>query len=385
MKRFLVFIVIWVAFILAATALNEASKIQQGEVIPAVTEREQSDHPIIVRLKQAMKDRDYLSALGIIDAQHKYFAKLSDADDYQAYQFFYLEGHVHSALWQHLEAQKSWKFALNFASNSRETKRLKRLVTANRLLVDDINEERLLNSTYRATPRTGPAGILQGKIAVIYVFLTDGAMQSWSLRKRDFVLSSWTLAEQWLTLNSKKYKSNINFSRRIYLVDKNPFIKRLRVGDFDNHNEHAAKVATLVASHFGFKDILSFIEKIKLEEQADQAILLLHLARDGRSFAQRCVYECNENAEYVYLMEAPSPKRGNFMNYAQAHETLHLFGADDLYNINGAKYYVVRDIMNYPASILGANTLEPITAFAVGINDKKPKAPFEIQSFSRSQ
>ena len=384
MKRFLIFIVSWIVFILAATALNEASKIQQSEVIPVMTESENSDHPLIVDLKQALSAQNYLGALKIIDKNHKNFANLSDSDNGQAYQFFYLKGHVHSALWQHLEAEKSWTFALNFATSKQEKKRLKRLVNANRLLVNDINDERLLNSIYRAAPRTGPASTLSGKIAVVYVFLTDGALQSWSLRKRDFVMSSWTIAEQWLILNSNVYNANVEFSRRLFLVDKNPYIKRLQVGDFDSHNQHSAKVAKLVAEHLGYKDILSFIETIKKEEQADQAILIFHLSRDGRSFAQRCVYKCNENAEYVYLMESPSAKRGNFMNYAQAHETLHLFGADDLYNINGAKYYVVRDIMNYPASILGANTLEPITAYAVGIYNKKPKAPFEIQSFSRS-
>ncbi len=384
MKRTLVFLVIWIGFILAATALNQAAKLQEPEITPELVERDRTDHPTVAELKQAMSDRDYLSALAIIDKHHKLFASLADSDDYQAYQFFYLKGHVHSALWQHLEAEKSWTFALNFANSKKEKKRIKRLVAANRMLVDDINDERMLNTTYRATPHTGPASILNGKIAVIYVFLTDGALQNWSLRKREFVLSSWDIAEQWLTFNSKIYGADLDFSHRIFLVDKNPRIKRLHVGDFDSQNQHSGKVAQLVADHFGYQDILSFVEKIKQEEQADQAILLFHLARDGRSFAQRCVYECGESAEYVYLMESPSGKRGNYMNYAQAHETLHLFGADDLYNIRGGKHYVVRDIMNYPASILAANTLEPITAYAVGIYNKEPKAPFEIQSIFRS-
>ena len=383
MKRFLVFIVIWAGFVLAVMALNEASKPQQPEIRAELIESK-TDHQTVVQLKQALSSRDYLSALAIIDEQHKLFASLPDSDDDQAYQFFYLKGHVHSALWQHLEAERSWTFALNFANSKSEKKRLKRLVAANRMLVDDINDERMLNTIYRATPRTGPASTLNGKIAVVYVFLTDGSLQRWSLRKRDFVMSSWAVAEQWMTINSKKYNSDLDFSQRLFLVDKNPYIKRLQVGDFDNQNKHAGKVAKLVAEHFGYKNILSFLESIKQEEQADQAILLFHLARNGRSFAQRCVYECGENAEYVYLMEAPSGKRGGYMNYAQAHETLHLFGADDLYNIRGAKHYEVRDIMNYPASILGANTMEPITAYAVGIYEKKPKAPFEIQSFSRS-
>ncbi len=384
MKRFLVFIAIWIGFILAVTTLNEASKLQTPELKAELVERDVTDHQTVAKLKQAFTSRDYLSALAIIDKHHKAFARLPEADDYQAYQFFYLKGHVHSALWQHLEAERSWTFALNFANSKSEKKRLDRLVAANRILVDDINDERLLNTTYQATPRTGPASILNGKIAVIYVFLTDGALQNWSLRKRDFVMSSWDIAEQWLTLNSKQYESKLEFSHRLFLVDKNPYIKRLQVGDFDSQNQHAGKVAKLVAEHFGHKNILSFVEKIKQEEKADQAILLFHLARDGRSFAQRCVIECGENAEYVYLMEAPSGKRGSYMNYAQAHETLHLFGADDLYNIRGAKHYVVRDIMNYPASMIGANTMEPITAYAVGIYNEKPKAPFEIQSIFRS-
>ena len=81
-------------------------------------------------------------------------------------------------------------------------------------------------------------------------------------------------------------------------------------------------------------------------------------------------------------MEKPDVKFWQSMGYAQAHEALHLFGADDLYNIEQARYYAVRDIMNYPASILDASTIDDITAYSIGLTDQKPKTPFEIKEYS---
>ena len=377
-------ILFWLVFVLAVTGLNELSKLQSawGTAASAGPVRDGHQEKIILsRLKQTLHDRDYLAALKIIDQYHRHFANLPKTSSPQAHEFFYLKGHAHSALWQHIEAEQSWKTSLRFAEDRKQKQRIKRLLTASKMLVSDVNIDRTLNNVYMATPHTGPAGALTGKVAVIYVFLTDGALNKWSIRKRDTVLNSWAKAEQWLIERAKPYNINLSFSRRIFLVEKNPHISRLQVGDFDNQNEHANKVAHLVAEHLGAKTLLNFIEMIKQEEQADQAVLIFHLARDGRSFSQRCIYQCDDSGEYVYLMQSASGKRFNFMNYSQAHETLHLFGADDLYNIQAAKHYKVRDIMNYPASNLAANTLEPITAFAIGIQSKQPSAPFDIQVY----
>jgi hypothetical protein len=79
------------------------------------------------------------------------------------------------------------------------------------------------------------------------------------------------------------------------------------------------------------------------------------------------------------LLESAHSKKWQSLQYAQAHESLHLFGADDLYNISNAKYYAVRDIMNYPSSLLQANTLEALTAWSVGLDTHKPATPFRIK------
>ena len=68
------------------------------------------------------------------------------------------------------------------------------------------------------------------------------------------------------------------------------------------------------------------------------------------------------------------------MEYAQAHESLHLFGADDLYNIKQSIYFATRDIMNYPSKYLDASVIEPVTAYGIGLINKKPEAPFKIKT-----
>ena len=73
-----------------------------------------------------------------------------------------------------------------------------------------------------------------------------------------------------------------------------------------------------------------------------------------------------------------TPKRWDEVSYAQAHETLHLFGADDLYNLRSAGSYAPRDVMHYPSRLLSASTMEAITAFATGLRRDRPAAPFRI-------
>jgi len=384
MARALLFIAGWIVFIFLVSVLVEfgkqASSTSDAELFETVTlVRENS---VFQEIQSAYKNNDFVTALALIDANEADFADLPEADYALGYHFYHLKGHVHSSLWQHIEADESWKKARSYTNNKKLRARLSRLIKASSQIISDINEERDLKTFYQASPHVGPAAALKGKIVVAYVFLTDAALQSWSIRKRDFVMNNWSMAEKWMQKNSKQYSSELSFVHRLFVVDKNPHIKRLQVGDFDMNFVNADKVAQLVAENFGFSDMLSFVNEIKKQENADQALLLLHLARDGRSFASRCMFRCQSDAEYVFLMEEPDSKFWQSLGYAQAHEALHLFGADDLYNIQKAKFYAVRDIMNYPSNILSASTLDDVTAYAVGLTEKKPKTPFEIKNYS---
>lgn len=384
MSRFLFFIFGWIIFLALASILihisqpgNTLSGPEQFEIATLVR-----DNPVIQKVQQAYQSEDFVTALQLIDQHETEFSDLPKPNHELGFHFYHLKGHVHSSIWQHIEAEESWQKALSYTSNKRFRKRLLRLIEASRHVIHDLNDERDLRDIYQASPYVGPASALKGKVVVIYIFLTDGALQGWSMRKRDFVMNNWAFAEHWMQMNAKKYRTDLDFVHRLFMVNKNPYIKRLKVGDFNKKFVNADKVAQLAAENFGFKNIMSFVEEIKKQEKADQAILMLHLARDGRSFASRCMFRCQSDAEYVFLMEKPNAKFWQSMGYAQAHEALHLFGADDLYNIQKAKYYAVRDIMNYPSSVLDASTIDDITAYAIGLTDNKPKTPFKIKDYS---
>lgn len=387
MLRFLVYLGGWIFVLLAMLLISSLAQWQEKVKQPDLAdsfEQLQGDflqeRVMLENANKAYLAREYLSALALLESQQSHFEQLSLQQPRLAYPYFLLKGMVHASLWQYVESEQSWQQAIRLTKDEQQRQRITRLLTASQYMLDDMNSERTLRNIYYASPDVGPAARLNGRIAVVYIFLTDGALQGWSLRKRDFVMNNWSVVEQWLRQNSASYHSQLSFVQRVFLVDKNPYIKRLRVGDFDHQFQHADKVARLAANGLGFPTIAQFVQSIKQQERADQVIVLFHLARDGRSFASRCVVRCKADSEYVFLMESAMQKNWQSLGYAQAHEVLHLFGADDLYNIRSAKNFALRDIMNYPASILAASRIEPITAYATGLQRHMPTAPFRIQT-----
>ena len=135
--------------------------------------------------------------------------------------------------------------------------------------------------------------------------------------------------------------------------------------------------ARYAVSKLGFDTPSQFLKKMKQEEQADNAMLFLHLNKQARSFALPCTYRwCEE--EYTFILEPIKDPRWQSLHYTIAHEGLHLFGADDLYNIENAKSYATNDIMHYASRYLEDSEIDSLTAYAIGWSDFKPHTPFPI-------
>jgi hypothetical protein len=162
----------------------------------------------------------------------------------------------------------------------------------------------------------------------------------------------------------------------VYLVDRHPQIRRSWVRHADWRG--AREVADLVARQLGHHNVGALLARAKAQAGAEHVVLLIHLERDARSFASRCYRPCGPAAEFAFVLQASGPKAWQGMQYTQAHEALHLFGADDLYPIRDAKFYAPRDIMNYPSRLLAGSTLEPITALATGLRAEPVGAPFAV-------
>lgn len=352
-----------------STGLSHADKRRFAEQIA-----------VLERVEDQYQQHRYLAGLHMLGSQRDLFSARQVPGQLRL-AFYLLEGKLHWSLWQYVEADRAWHEAAKLAHTPQQQRMLASLVRDSQRVLDDINRERNEREVYRASPHIGPASELKGKVALIYIFLVDGEGDGWSLRDRAYVLDTWRLASDWLASAALRHGAQLNFTRRVFLVDKDPRILRLRVGDFKNKFRNVDRVASLVAKQLGYTSLLALSEAIKRQEHADQAMVILHLARDGRSFASRCMHRCGGEGEFAVLLESARRKKWQSLQYAQAHESLHLFGADDLYNIRGAKYFEVRDIMNYPSSELQASTLEALTAWSVGLDAHRPNTPFKIKTY----
>ena len=337
---------------------------------------------VLQQAQDAYIKKDYLTALGILERHETLFSGLPSGQAHLRYDYWLLRGYCHTALWQYVEAEQSWRSALISVRSAKQKAQLTELLTTARRALDDINTERHLNNLYRASPHVGPAATLSGKIALIYVFVNNSALSSWSLRDRSYVMRTWASAQQWLQQSALQHNVQTEFVHRLFVINKNPDIRRIKLHKRQSTVQNADRLASLAVQHLGHANVMSFVEQIKKEESADQVMLMFHVSQQGRSFASRCLHRCGEQGEFVFLMEPPKPKFWQALEYAQAHESLHLFGADDLYNIDAARHYAVRDIMNYPSKLLDASTMEPITAYAVGLREDFPATPFKVKSYA---
>jgi len=382
MLRFVSIMLAWLVIVVVAAMLMHGTLEQDKSGLSSVNQQQFTRQVALLRtVEDKYQQQQYSLALQLLESNQSLFISPTIPNQLML-GYYLLKGKVHWSLWEYVEADQAWQTAEHYARTDKQKRMLAQLTRDSQRVVNDINHERNYRQVYLASPHVGPAAELRGKIALIYIFVVDGGSNSWSLRDRSYVQQSWGTAQAWLQQKARRYGSQVSFSQRLFLVDKNPFIKRLRIGDVSNHFKNVDQVVALLARQLGYPDMLTLTERIRWQEHADQAMVMLHLARDGRSFASRCMHLCSNLGEFVVLLESARRKKWQSLQYAQAHESLHLFGADDLYNIRKAKYYDVRDIMNYPSSQLQVSTLQALTAWSVGLTTQKPKTPFKIKTFN---
>lgn len=292
--------------------------------------------------------------------------------------------HTHFAIESLLAAQK-----LKFdRQTDRKIKQLRKYIAR-------VEQERNLNQEYVATRHSGPAKTLTGKVLVAYIFIDDGVKTRWSDKSLRRSQQTLRRVQNWQIAQSKRYAvKNIEFINKTYMVQRNPKLKALSSLSDKTSDEYVEKLVKTAMEHLGAKDVEDFIGRQMDLVGADQGAIIFHSNFNRRSFAHRCGYthrvtyykngveqvemisRCHD--EFVMLMEQVKRNRWDKLHYAQAHEILHLFGADDLYNIENASNFALVDIMNFQSKNIGDSEISPVTAYAIGWRDKKPKTPFKI-------
>jgi hypothetical protein len=243
--------------------------------------------------------------------------------------------------------------------------------------IDANQSERNKRSRYVAGNNLGLAKTLTNKITIAYIYINDGANKEWTGQRR---LLNQTLFDQVLAFyqrEAKKYQQGaLEFDVRYFVMRSPKGIGKhmlRKYGTFEFLQQH-------FLAQSAYRDFGEFISDLQQNDKARQVALVFHTNHEARSYAFRCTNKQPECVrEHVMLTEDISlTKQAWLVPQVQAHEILHLFGADDLYQINQAKDFAVTDVMNYFSSELNYATIDPITAWAIGWQGQ-PDTPFKIE------
>jgi len=236
--------------------------------------------------------------------------------------------------------------------------------------------ERGLAQFYYASRKAGPAAELGGRVVVGYVFVDPRGIGRWTDLDRVFARNTLDRVERWY---SDKAVARGNgapvFVDRIFEVP-------LAEGDLPVTPNAllAYRTAWLLANNLGYDSVGAFVEALARQESADQAMFIVHSPQDTRSFAVTCnVSRSYCEGEVAFVFAPTGPNAWDTLATTLAHEGLHLFGADDLYNIAGADDYAPTDIMHYRSSNLQYADVGDLTAWAVGWARARPNTPFVVE------
>jgi hypothetical protein len=302
-----------------------------------------------------------------------------------------MAANIHHSRWHLKYALDSYKAAQSQVYDQQIEGKIKNL----RAHLTQLEFERNLNDDYIATKNTGPAKSFKGTILVAYIFVDQGLNTRWSNKTKLRAQQTMALVQQRFGEKATEYNVNdIAFINKTFIARKNPSFKNSKNISFTSSNSHIEAFVKSTMQTLGESSVGDFIEGQMRLENANQGVVIFHTNLDQRSFARRCAYtherrdyingkyetkmisKCRD--EYVMLMEEVKRNRWDKIHYAQAHEIMHLFGAADLYNIKNSSDYAVTDIMNFYSKSLVDSKVEPITAFAIGWQNKPPQAPFRI-------
>ena len=290
-----------------------------------------------------------------------------------------VKAEAHLQLWQNIDAEAALQKAMAGATPEQQ-KGFRRRLSQVQKVIEQNEKERTDRTEYVASPGLGPSGRLRGRVVTAYVFIDDGKESRWSQRTRQAALRGMDRVEDWYGQWAQQYGGEgLQFVRRVFVYDRDPLLRNAFEELINRDVQTGYDLAERMAELEGAETVNGFLERLRVEERADQVLLLLHVNKQSRSYAMRCSYGCWAEAEYAFLFQTNSNNDWDALLYAQAHEGLHLFGADDLYNIDKARDYAVRDIMNHLPRYLFEARIDSITAYAIGWLGDRPEAPFPIE------
>ena len=226
---------------------------------------------------------------------------------------------------------------------------------------------------------------LQGNVQV-HVFFMEDEESRWDEESiEDFTKKQLSLGLDFLEMEARKYGKSLNFSVKRYAtaldaglnVKYNGIIKK---GEDDSHTLDLHRCAARI---LGYENEAKLFDDLYRKNDYQEVILLFAVNKDGVSYANQqaggSIYYATVEFATVFTNYLGKDFGFDEITYtaaAVAHEILHLYGAEDLYEPDERKQ-MIKDVYPDDIMLMDYHNIEEMNvgeyvAYAVGWRDQAP-------------
>jgi hypothetical protein len=240
------------------------------------------------------------------------------------------------------------------------------------------------NAIVKTHEMNGSADRLAGSLYVLHIFAST-ADRPWTSEDKNHMFQLQQAAYSWLQQSALQAGQQLSIKEGVYGLQADITVAQLP----GTNGEYSVDVPDLAVNNLlhavGWPDAVSCYNWIREHEGCENVIVIVWPNCNGRSFARP--YEAGYSPDYFVESTVIFPRFADGQEECAAtiaHETLHLFGAWDLYKCylttdtqaQEAERLYPNDIMRRVAYSFDGLTIGPLTAWRIGWNDR-PENYFE--------
>jgi hypothetical protein len=229
---------------------------------------------------------------------------------------------------------------------------------------------------YSVWRKAGSAYALRGGVGVLHVFVYGRGSERWTYRRTVRVETDVSLADAWLAARAKEHGAADapRFEHRWTALAEEPFWASTPFPVSDTPQSERAHWEAAVLERLGAGTFAEAFDRAFAGRRPRNRLVVFHVDAKATSYAMS-----HKSARYPAMdLESAVVMFGLDSAFdfshppAYAHELIHTFGADDLYNKAEDRLVARSDVMNGGCRPLSTCTVSDLTAYAVGWRERRP-------------